>query len=167
MREALRTAYERLFDEAHGIVRLFTPPFTGKGSDPGYIRACGPGLRENGGQYTHGAVWLGMALLRAGLREEGEKLLLALLPQRHDGATWQAEPYVIAADVSANRDHYGTANWSWYTGSAGWFFRAVLESLLGLRLENGRLCVQAPAFDYEARLGARTIRVKNGKATVT
>ncbi len=167
VRKALRTAYERLFDEAHGIVRLFTPPFTGEGSDPGYIRACGPGFRENGGQYTHGAVWLGMALLRAGLREEGEKLLLALLPQRHDGAIWQAEPYVIAADVSANRDHYGTANWSWYTGSAGWFFHAVLESLLGLRLENGRLRVEAPAFDYEARLGTRNIRVKNGKATVT
>ena len=167
VREALRAAYERLFDEAHGLVRLFTPPFAGEGPDPGYIRACGPGFRENGGQYTHGAIWLGMALLRAGLREEGQKLLLALLPARHDGAIWQAEPYVVAADVSANCDHYGTANWSWYTGSAGWFFRAVLESLLGLRLESGRLSVDAPAFDYEARLGARKITVKNGKATVT
>lgn len=164
---ALDAAYARLYDEAHGIAKLFAPPFSGDGPDPGYIRACGPGFRENGGQYTHGAVWLGIALIRMGRREEGTKLLLSLLPARHDGAIWQAEPYVIAADVSANRDHYGAANWSWYTGSAGWYFRAVLESLLGIRIERGHIRVESPVLDYEAQLGARRIVCKDGRGTVT
>ncbi len=167
---ALESAYETLYDEAHGLTKLFVPPFGDEGRDPGYIRACGPGFRENGGQYTHGALWLASALLRRGMTEQGTKVLLDCMPARHKPELWAAEPYVLAADVSANADHYGEALWSWYTGSAGWFFRVVLEDLLGLRLENGHLKVEPhlpPDWEgYEADLAGRHITVKNGQVTI-
>ena len=167
---ALLAAAERLYDRAHGLVKLFDPPFESAGRDPGYIRAVGPGFRENGGQYTHGAVWLASALLRDGEADLGCKMLLDLLPEKHPGEVYGAEPYVLAADVSANADHYGQALWSWYTGAAGWYFRVVLEDLLGIRLENGRLTVRPnlPAgWDgYEARIGSRRILVKDGTARI-
>ncbi len=168
---ALRAAVDHLYDRAHGLVKLFAPPFSDEGRDPGYIRACGPGFRENGGQYTHGAVWLASALLKQGFPDAGAALLLDLLPAKHDPARWGAEPWVLAADVSANPDHYGEALWSWYTGSAGWFFRVVLEDLLGIRLENGRLTVSPRlphGWDgYEAEICGRKIKVENGRVTVT
>ncbi len=167
---ALRAAVDHLYDRAHGLVKLFTPPFGDEGRDPGYIRACGPGFRENGGQYTHAAVWLASALLKEGFPDAGAALLLDLLPAKHDAARWGAEPWVLAADVSANPDHYGEALWSWYTGSAGWFFRVVLEDLLGIRLENGRLTVRPNlphGWDgYEAEICGRKIKVENGHVTV-
>ena len=171
VRTALASCVERLYDRAHGLVKLFDPPFDGRGRDPGYIRAVGPGYRENGGQYTHGAVWLASALLREGSVDLGCQMLLDLLPGRHPAPVWGAEPYVLAADVSAGADHYGEALWSWYTGAAGWYFRVVLEDLLGIRLENGRLTVRPnlPAgWDgYEAEICSRRIRVKNGRVSIT
>ncbi len=171
VRLALRSCMDRLWDEAHGLTKLFAPPFGEDGRDPGYIRACGPGFRENGGQYTHGAVWLASALLKEGFTNDGASMLLSLLPTRHDPARWGAEPYVLAADVSANPDHYGEALWSWYTGSAGWFFRVVLEDLLGIRLRDGHLVVEPhlPAGweGYEADICGRHIRVHRGRTTIT
>ncbi len=168
--QGLESAYEQLYDEAHGLTKLFSPPFTEEGRDPGYIRACGPGFRENGGQYTHGALWLASALLKRGRTEEGANILLNCMPQRHRPEIWQAEPYVLAADVSANPDHYGEALWSWYTGSAGWFFRVVLEDLLGIRMENGQLRVEPrlPAGwpGFEADIAGRHIRVEGGTVTI-
>ena len=167
---ALRAAVDRLYDRAHKLVKLFAPPFGDGGRDPGYIRSCGPGIRENGGQYTHGAVWLASALLREGFTDAGAAMLLDLLPAAHPPAQWGAEPWVLAADVSADPDHYGQALWSWYTGSAGWFFRVVLEDLLGIRLENGRITVRPklPAgWDgYEADICGRRIVVRDGKVTI-
>ncbi len=167
---ALRSAADKLYDRAHGLVKLFDPPFGDEGRDPGYIRACGPGFRENGGQYTHGAVWLASALLKEGMTDLGANMLLDLLPARHPRQQWGAEPYVLSADVSANQDHYGEALWSWYTGAAGWYFRVVLEDLLGIRLENGRLTVdpRLPSnWDgYEAEIGPRKIVVKGGKVHI-
>jgi cyclic beta-1,2-glucan synthetase len=167
---ALESCVERLYDPAHGITKLFWPPFGDEGPDPGYIRACGPGFRENGGQYTHGAVWLASALLRQGMTEQGAAILLDLLPSHHDAAQYGAEPYVLAADVSANDDHYGQALWSWYTGSSGWFFRVVLEDLLGIRLVDGKLTVEPhlpQGWDgYEAHIGGKTITVKYGRVTI-
>ena len=161
---------DRLYDRAHKLVKLFAPPFGDGGRDPGYIRSCGPGIRENGGQYTHGAVWLASALLREGFTDAGAAMLLDLLPAAHPPAQWGAEPWVLAADVSADPDHYGQALWSWYTGSAGWFFRVVLEDLLGIRLENGRITVRPklPAgWDgYEADICGRRIVVRDGKITI-
>ena len=171
VRTALRACVDHLYDSAHGIVKLFAPPFEDVGRDPGYIRACGPGFRENGGQYTHGAVWLASALLKEGFTDVGSSMLMDLLPARHPAAQYGGEPYVLAADVSANPDHYGEALWTWYTGSAGWFFRVVLEDLLGIRLENGRLTVDPHLPDrwegYEADICGRHIKVEHGKVKIT
>ncbi len=167
---ALQSAYAQLYDEAHGLTKLFAPPFGDGGRDPGYIRACGPGFRENGGQYTHGALWLASALLQRGHTEQGAKILLDCLPERHRAEIWQAEPYVLAADVSANADHYGEALWSWYTGSAGWFFRVVLEDLLGIGMVDGVLRVRPRLPDgwegFEADIGGRHICVKGDTVTI-
>ena len=139
VKTALDSAVTHLFDEENSIVSLFTPPFENAQPSPGYIESYGPGFRENGGQYTHGAMWLIMALLRENRIGEGIKLLEALIPESHDGVVYQAEPYVIAADVYSCPDCVGAAGWSWYTGSAGWFFRVVTEDLLGLRMKNGKI----------------------------
>lgn len=137
MDAALDAALERLRDGPNGPVKLFDPPF-GEGAErAGYISSYGPGFRENGGQYTHGAIWLALALLSRGRRAEGLEVLLALLPK--ESPQYGAEPYVLAADVYTNPERYGQAGWSWYTGSAGWYLRAVLEGLFGLRMESGRL----------------------------
>jgi len=137
-RRALEKAYEKLYDRAGGLVRLFTPPFDRGTARPGYIKRYAPGFRENGGQYTHGAIWLAMALLRAGMEREGWELLDALLPGGR-GEAYRGEPFVMAADVSANADNAGRAGWTWYTGAAGWYARAVTEELLGLKFRGGRL----------------------------
>lgn len=110
----------------------------------GYIESCGGGFRENGGQYTHGAIWLAMALLRRGKTEEGRAVLEALLPENHD-LRLSGRAAVLPADVYPRRGHQGEAGWTWYTGSAGWYFRVVTEELLGIRLENGALKLQ-PGF---------------------
>ena len=143
---ALTTALGRLWDRERGLVKLFDPPYTQE--DVGYINSYGPGFRENGGQYTHGAIWLAMACLRRGRTREGWALLRALLPETRELSRYGGEPYVLAADVSAAPGREGLAGWTWYTGSAGWYFRAVTECLLGLRLRGGRLAI-APALPPE------------------
>ena len=135
---ALSSALRQLFDREHGIVKLFDPPFAGK-AKPGYISSYGPGFRENGGQYTHAAVWLAQALLVRDRREEAWEVLSALLPAEKDPARYLCEPYVLAADVYAAPGHAGEGGWSWYTGAAGWLLRVVTEDLLGLRLRDGKL----------------------------
>ena len=133
-------------------MRLFTPPYSpDERPCPGYIASYGEGFRENGGQYTHGAIWLAMACLRLGRAEDGWDILSMLLPENHDLRRYGAEPFVIAADVYAAPGHEGEAGWSWYTGSAGWYFRAVTEELLGLHLRGGRLTV-SPRLPAALRL---------------
>lgn len=136
---ALDSAIARLFDPKTQLVKLFDPPFRDAGPNPGYIRSYGPGFRENGGQYTHGAIWLAMACLRNGRTEDGLALLTALLPESHSPLVYQGEPYVLAADIYAAPGHVGEAGWTWYTGSAAWFWRVCLEDLLGFTRENGKL----------------------------
>ena len=142
---ALDSALSRLVDREHGLVKLLTPPYTAADS-PGYLSGYGEGFRENGGQYTHAAIWLALACLRRGRESEGRELLRMLLPETHDTAVYEAEPYVLPADVCAAKGREGKAGWTWYTGSAGWYFRAVCEGLLGLRLRDGKLYAgRAPA----------------------
>ena len=136
---ALSAALRTLFDRAHGVVRLFNPPFSGSGAKPGYIASYGPGFRENGGQYTHAALWLVRALLLRDRREEAWEVLSALLPTGRDPAVYLCEPYVLAADVYSAAGHVGEGGWSWYTGAAGWLLRIVTEDLLGLSLRGGAL----------------------------
>ena len=141
---ALDNALERLVDREHGVVKLLAPPYTAADS-PGYLSGYGAGFRENGGQYTHAAIWLALACLRRGREREGRELLRLLLPATRDLRRYEAEPFVLPADVCAAPGHEGTAGWTWYTGSAGWYFRAVCEGLLGLRLKDGKLHVSPAA----------------------
>ena len=159
---ALTAAVSRLYDPDHRLIRLFDPPFENARPSPGYIESYGPGFRENGGQYTHGAVWLVMALLKQNRPDEALPLLEALLPSNRDQALYAAEPYVLSADVCANPDCAGRAGWSWYTGSAGWLWRVVLEDLLGLRLENGEISF-APRLPSGWTSVSVTLRGKTGK----
>ena len=138
VQRALTSAVEQLFDREHNVVRLFDPPITRRTPETGYVRSYGAGLRENGGQYTHGALWLAMALLRTGRTDEGAAILRAVLPTAHDPARYEGEPYVLAADVAAG-DNAGVAGWTWYTGAAGWYLRIAAEELLGLHLRGGML----------------------------
>jgi cyclic beta-1,2-glucan synthetase len=139
---ALTAAVRQLFDRERRLVKLFDPPFTGEGAKPGYLASYGPGFRENGGQYTHAALWLVQALLRRDRREEAWELLSALLPAGRESVEYLCEPYVLAADVYSAPGHAGEGGWSWYTGAAGWLLRIVTEDLLGFRLQNGALTLR-------------------------
>lgn len=125
--EALDAALETLLDGEHGLIRLFWPPFTEAERSPGYLTSYGPGLRENGGQYTHAAVWFALGLLKRGRREEARRVLRLLLPESHEAQRYEAEPFVLPADVCAAPGREERAGWTWYTGSAGWYLRAALE----------------------------------------
>jgi cyclic beta-1,2-glucan synthetase len=166
-------AMERLLvDEPAGLIRLLTPPFDRTPHDPGYIRGYLPGIRENGGQYTHAALWAVRALAEAGRNERAAHLLDLLNPVRHGDtpehiATYQVEPYVVAADVYGVSPHIGRGGWTWYTGSAGWMFRVALESVLGMTLVDGktlvlRPCIPAswPGFSLRYRLPDRKTRYR-------
>ena len=167
MDAALDAALRRLVDEEHGLIRLFDPPFDDSERSPGSIVGYGKGVRENGGQYTHGALWLIRALFRRGRRWEGERLLRMLLPTGRDPGRYQAEPFVLAADVSAAPGREGEAGWTWYTGSAGWMLRIVFEDLLGLRLRDGELLLPAaPPRDFTLRWKGREIRAQGGSLSV-
>ncbi|MDO8794619.1 MAG: glucoamylase family protein [Vicinamibacterales bacterium] len=133
--DGVRTA---LIARGSRLVRLIDPPFDRSEQAPGYIKAYPPGLRENGGQYTHAAAWVVMALAKLGSGDEAAEIFHLLNPVNHtrtagDVERYKVEPYVIAGDVYARAPHVGRGGWSWYTGAAGWMYRAGLESLLGLR----------------------------------
>ncbi len=120
-----------------GIIQLLDPPFDKSGPNPGYIRGYVPGVRENGGQYTHAAIWTAMAFARLGDTERAWELARMINPLQHGStpegmARYKVEPYVVTADVYAVAPHVGRGGWSWYTGSSGWMYRLILESLLGL-----------------------------------
>lgn len=139
-RAALDAVDHRLVRRDLGLVQLLDPPFDRSHLDPGYIKGYVPGVRENGGQYTHAAVWTAMAFAALGDGDRAWQLLSLMNPISHsqtlDGVeTYKVEPYVVAADVYSNRQHVGRGGWTWYTGGAGWMYRLITESLLGLRLE--------------------------------
>ena len=141
---AMAAVDARLIDRELEIIRLFDPPFNGNGPEPGYIRGYVPGVRENGGQYTHAAVWTTMAFAAAGEVEKAWELFGLINPVRHGNsvdriARYKVEPYVVAADVYTNEHQAGRGGWTWYTGSAGWMYRLIVESLLGVQLEVDRL----------------------------
>ncbi|MGH8164043.1 MAG: GH36-type glycosyl hydrolase domain-containing protein [Rhodanobacteraceae bacterium] len=126
------------------LVQLFAPPFDHSSIDPGYIKGYVPGVRENGGQYTHAAVWAAMALAKLGRRETAWRVARLLNPLSHatsrvTAAHYKVEPYVVAADVYMAQGHAGRGGWTWYTGSAGWMHRLIVESLLGLARHGTRL----------------------------
>jgi cellobiose phosphorylase len=144
VRTAMNALDARLVDRDHGLIQLLDPPFDKSALDPGYIRGYVPGVRENGGQYTHGALWTAMAFAELGDGPRAWELTAMINPVNHARtpqgvATYKVEPYVVAADVYALPPHTGRGGWTWYTGSAGWMYRLILESVLGVTLEEDRL----------------------------
>ncbi len=143
-RIAMEAVDERLVRREHGLIQLLDPPFDKSALNPGYIKGYVPGVRENGGQYTHAAIWAAMAFARLGDNRRAWELFTMINPVNHarsaeEVATYKVEPYVAAADVYAVPPHTGRGGWTWYTGSAAWMYRLMVESLLGLRLEVDKL----------------------------
>jgi len=143
VRMAMEAADQRLFHRDKALIQLLDPPFDRSDLNPGYIKGYVPGVRENGGQYTHGAIWMAMAFAQLGDRRAWEALAM-INPVNHAKspetiATYKVEPYAVAADVYALSPHTGRGGWTWYTGSSGWMYRLIVESLLGIRLTVDRL----------------------------
>jgi cyclic beta-1,2-glucan synthetase len=145
-RAALESAWTHLVREEQGLVLLFTPPFDSSVPLPGYIRGYPPGVRENGGQYTHAALWLAMAMTRSGDGTRAARLLRLLNPvekARDPEAVqrYRVEPYAVVADAYQLAGHTGQGGWSWYTGSAAWMYRTWVEEVLGLKVRGDSLTV--------------------------
>ncbi len=141
---AMASLNQRLVRRDAALVQLLDPPFDKSELNPGYIKGYVPGVRENGGQYTHGAIWAAMAFAAVGDKTRAWELFNMINPINHSNsesaiATYKVEPYVIAADVYAVAPHTGRGGWTWYTGSAGWMYRFIVESLLGVHIQANKL----------------------------
>ncbi len=171
---AMDSVRTHLVRRASQVILLLTPPFDHSSQQPGYIKGYPPGVRENGGQYTHAASWVVMAMARQGSGDEAVEMFHLVNPVNHARTpagveTYKGEPYVLAGDVYAHPQHSGRAGWTWYTGSAGWMYRAGLESILGLRRRGGVFevdpCIPTswPSYEIAWRVGATRfqIRVEN------
>jgi cyclic beta-1,2-glucan synthetase len=170
-RQGLEALDARLVRRDLGLIQLFDPPFDTSELKPGYVKGYLPGVRENGGQYTHAAVWAVMAFAAAGNSERAWELFGLINPVRHGDSRaainrYKVEPYVVAADVYTNPQHAGRGGWTWYTGSAGWMYRLLLESLLGVRLAVDRLHVEPllpqtwHGFDLHYRFGRAVYHIR-------
>lgn len=162
-RTAMEQATRRLVDDELGIIKLFTPPFTDTDKDPGYIKSYPPGVRENGGQYTHAATWFVIALAEMGQADEAYRCLSMLNPVNHAldekaADTYRVEPYVVAADIYSEGAKAGRGGWTWYTGSAGWLYRAAVEGILGISRRGDRMVV-TPAIPKHWEGYAATLRL--------
>jgi cellobiose phosphorylase len=165
---ALDAMERELVDEEAGIIRLLKPAFDRTPNDPGYIKGYVPGVRENGGQYTHAALWAVRALAEAGRVDRAAPLLAMLSPISHSATReaadrYRVEPYVIAADVYGEPPHVGRGGWTWYTGSAGWMYRVMLESVLGFRLVEGKWIELNPAIPAKWKEFSIRFRVPGGE----
>ena len=141
---AMAAVDEHLVRRGDGLVLLFTPPFDQHAARPGYIKGYPPGIRENGGQYTHAAIWSVIAFAMLGDGDKAGELFSILNPINHASTRaavhrYKVEPYVVCADVYATPPHVGRGGWTWYTGSAGWMYRAGLEWILGFRVRGATL----------------------------
>jgi cyclic beta-1,2-glucan synthetase len=141
-KQALASLHHYLVRPKDGLVTLLDPPFDVSKPNPGYIQDYVPGIRENGGQYTHAATWVGMAFAALGDSEHAWQVFNIINPIHHGGnyetiTTYKIEPYVMSGDVYSVAPHIGHGGWSWYTGSAGWMYHLLLESLLGITLDAG------------------------------
>ena len=171
---AMHAVNERLVRDDQRIVMLLTPPFDHSTHDPGYIKGYLPGVRENGAQYTHAAMWTALATARLGDGDRASQLLSMLNPLSHartqpDAERYKVEPYVVAADVYAASGHEGRGGWTWYTGSASWSYRVALEGILGFDKRGDRLamapCIPTAwrefSIDYRYGGSTYTIDVRN------
>lgn len=167
---AMNSAHARLVRPDVKIALLLDPPFDQKGPNPGYIAGYLPGVRENGGQYTHAAIWMAMAFATLGDRERAWAIATMINPVNRsatpdDALRYTVEPYVMSADVYSVAPHTGRGGWSWYTGSAGWMYRLIVETLLGLKLQTdaeGARLVFAPCLP--AHWPGCTIHYRHGRS---
>jgi cellobiose phosphorylase len=179
--QAMDSAQKYLVSKESNLIKLLTPPFDKSNMEPGYIKGYVPGVRENGGQYTHAAVWLIMAMARLGRNDTAYDLLSMINPLNHGSTndkmeTYKVEPYVIAGDVYA-QSHLGQGGWTWYTGSAGWFYRLIIESVIGLRKEGDTLrfepCIPSTwesyktSYRYKSTMYAITFTKQNTSGAMT
>lgn len=169
-RRAMAAVRDRLIDREDKLALLFTPPFDKSPLDPGYIKGYPPGIRENGGQYTHAAAWSVIALAELGEGDKAGELLSLINPvnlsaTRADSRRYRLEPYVVAADVYSVGQNRGRGGWSWYTGAAGWVYRAALEHVLGVKKEGNTLlispCIPSdwPGFEVAYKHEGATYRI--------
>jgi cyclic beta-1,2-glucan synthetase len=169
-RRAMSAVNAQLVSRSDGLLQLFTPPFDHSAHDPGYIKAYPPGLRENGGQYTHAATWSVLAFAMLGDGDLAGELFSLLNPINHGGTRsgihrYKVEPYVICADVYSAAPHVGRGGWTWYSGSAGWMYRSGMEGILGVRLR-GRTLIVDPCiarawggFEFTYKYGTSRYRI--------
>ena len=168
---AMASVDEYLIRRGDGLVLLFTPPFDSGRLEPGYIKGYVPGVRENGGQYTHAALWTLIAFAMLGDGDRAGELFSVLNPINHTSTRaglhrYKVEPYVAAADVYAEPQHVGRGGWTWYTGSASWMYRAALESMLGFHLRGNVLTIDPciprgwREFEITYRRGSAVYHIK-------
>ena len=169
-RQAMDGVWNELVRERARLVLLLTPPFDKTALDPGYIKGYLPGIRENGGQYTHAALWTVQAFAQLGDAERAMELFDLINPVLHSDTPegvmrYQVEPFVVAADVYAAVPHTGRGGWTWYTGSAAWMYRVAVETILGFELRGNRLrlhpCIPAdwPEFELTYRRGGSAYKI--------
>ena len=174
---AMASVKAHLFDAEAGLLKLLAPPFANSANNPGYIQAYPPGVRENGGQYSHGAVWGLMAQALSGDHEAAWHTFEGLSPAHRSchaerGPVYELEPYVMPGDTYGAAPYTGRGGWSWYTGSAAWLHRAAVETLLGLEVRGDRLAVipripaHWPGFEMTVTLGGRQVEVRCARATI-
>jgi cyclic beta-1,2-glucan synthetase len=165
--QSMAAVDRQLVDRDNGLILLFTPPFDRGKLEPGYIKGYVPGIRENGGQYTHAATWVVQAAALLGQGDRAVELFGLLNPTRHTAtpegvARYKVEPYVVAADVYGVPPHAGRGGWTWYTGSAGWLYRVAVETILGFKREGNRLRIEPciarkwPRYEITYRHGRAT-----------
>lgn len=156
---SLTAAYGILFDRDNSVFRLLRPPFDRGDQSPGYIKGYVPGIRENGGQYTHAAVFAALGMFRVGMNREATELLFAINPILRESPRYKIEPYVLAGDVYSNPACAGRGGWSWYTGAAGWYRTVFIEELCGYRQRGEEFSIRPrlnslfPSFEMDVRRG--------------
>ena len=171
---AIEEAESHLIDKDNRIIKLFDPPFEKSSINPGYIKSYPPGIRENGGQYTHAVCWLIIAEALLGFGDKAFEIAEMINPIEHsknkeEAKTFKLEPYVLEADLYSNKDLIGRGGWNWYTGSSSWYYISVLEYILGLKIKEGFLylepCIPKDWKEYEIKYKYKTsiynIKVKN------
>ncbi|MBE6691938.1 MAG: hypothetical protein E7586_01220 [Ruminococcaceae bacterium] len=169
VKTGLTTAFSKLYDEKYRIFKLFSPPFANGKARVGYIRGYVAGIRENGGQYSHGALWGALGCIKAGMYNEALAILDCINPtsRMNDKALakkYKVEPYVISADIY-NGEFGGRGGWSWYTGASSWFYKIMLEYVFGIRIGNNQILSVNPIVPYNAQLkiGRGTVKITASK----
>lgn len=176
--EAMNEVWKRLVRHDEGLVLLFAPPFQHSNLDPGYIKGYLAGIRENGGQYTHAALWVAQALALLGETDRAWEILEMINPINHSTsaekiAKYQVEPYVVAADVYGVPPNLGRGGWTWYTGSAAWMYRIILETILGFTVRGDKLQIKPrmpkswPGYKMNYRYGSSNYQIEVQRNSVS